>query len=384
MPTVTKTSYGQNLGNSIKGMLFGVVLFLLSFYLFWRWAGVPDLGKIAGKAVEVNAAETSSVEGEQFIALTGQVTTPQMLGDSSYIKPGKYITISRSTEIYAWVKRVESESKENVGGSTTTVKTTYYDKQWVSSPQQDLSAEDPADKRAAEAKWNERIVNPTGKRIQDASDRVSELYIGKWSVKQDMPLPGGESLALSDEVVLEGNDVQENFIYVNDGGGSLSSPKIGDIRISFSVLKNDFEGTAFAKAKGSTLTTYSETQALKDEATFYAIKKGDKEAGVKAYQIEARTKKLLWWFGGLLAMFIGLQLIVAPLSTVLKVLPFLQTLSKGLLGIVTFAVSLGLSLVVTLLFGVMRNPVMIAVVVVAIVGVIILVMMKKKKEPAAA
>ena len=97
-------SYGDNIVESIKGMLVGVVLFVVAFPLLWWNEGRTDLGNVAKKA-QVVAPQPASATGEgKLVAVTGPLATEDQLQDPKYLQPGAYVKLQREVEQYAWVE----------------------------------------------------------------------------------------------------------------------------------------------------------------------------------------------------------------------------------------------------------------------------------------
>lgn len=383
MAEVTHTSWGQNIGKGFQSMLLGIVLFLGSFVVLWFNAGRPNQGKIAETSVEVNANEANSEVNGKFISLSGNLTTEEVLDDPTFIKPGKYITISRSAQMYAWKENVRTESKDEVGGGTTTVKYYSYSQEWTSMPSSSSSF-NQKEVKAWEREHNVSIYNPT-MAIKSDSSTVNNAKIGVWPIDpQSISLPGGEDLELNADTVVEGRDIQGDYIYIKDGGGSLQNPQVGDIRLSYSVLKNDIPVTALGKASGNTITKYTIQQAAKNEVTFYRVFKGSREDAISQLKTEDKIMGIILIAVGFLMMWIGLSSLFQPLVAILKVLPFLANLGKGVIGAITFAVALVLTLVTVLLFAVFRNIIALIVVLALLVVLVVVLMNKKKQQGAAA
>lgn len=382
MAEVTRTTWGQNIGKGFQSMLLGIVLFLGSFVVLWFNAGRPDRGKIADTSIQVDATQPNAEVNGQFIALSGNLTTEDVLGDPGYINAGKYISISRSAEMYAWKENVRTETKDEVGGGTTTIKYYSYSTEWTSMPSSSSSF-NQNEVRAWERQHNVSIYNPT-MTVKSDTQTVNRAKIGVWPIDpQSISLPGGDDLELNEETVVAGQNVQGDYIYLNQGGGSLENPRVGDIRLSFSVLKSDIPVTALGKASGNTITKHTVKQAAKNEVTFYRVFNGTKEDAVSALKGEDKMMGIILIAVGFFMMWIGLSSVFQPLIAILKVLPFLANLGKGVIGAITFAVALVLTLVTVGLFAIFRNIIAL-IIVLALLVVLFVVLMNKKKQQAAA
>lgn len=90
----------------------------------------------------------------------------------------------------------------------------------------------------------------------------------------------------------------------------------------------------------------------------------------------------IWIFRivGFLLMWIGLAMVFAPISVLLDILPIFGTISRGLIGAITFAVALILSIVTILIGIIFHNIFALIVTIVVVIGVMIAYVQMKKKS----
>src|SRR3990167_8092 len=134
--STTTTGYGSRIVNSIKGVVIGLILFVVSFGLLYWNEGRVDLSNIAKTATEISSATVStdsSLTGK-LISTTGVVNSDQIIGDNLFLNPDKFIAAEREVEMYSWIEKSESHSKTNTGGSETTETTYTYSKGWEVNP----------------------------------------------------------------------------------------------------------------------------------------------------------------------------------------------------------------------------------------------------------
>src|SRR3989344_1779816 len=232
---VTTTGYGSRIINSIKGVVIGLILFVVSFGLLYWNEGRVDLSNIAKTATEISSATVStdsSLTGK-LISTTGVVNSDQIIGDNLFLNPDKFIAAEREVEMYSWIEKSESHSKTNTGGSETTETTYTYSKGWEENP-----------KSTSNFKHPEGHANP-----------------------------------------------QKSF----------DSPQVGDLRISYHVLRPGFDGTIFGKLSGSKIDPYFD----QDGNNLYRLFIGTRDQAISTLHTEYTT--LLWilrlvgfllmWFG---------------------------------------------------------------------------------------
>lgn len=373
--TVT-TGYGSRIMNSIKGVVVGFVFFIASFGLLYWNEGRVDMSTIAKTAVAIPSAPVSTDAATQgkLISTTGVVKSDETIGDGLYLKPDAFIAVKRETEMYAWVEKEESKTKKNVGGSETTETTYTYIKEWTESP-----------KPVSEFKYPEGHENPM-KIMETSVTKVTAATIGAYGFDTgSVELPPYEQLALSDQnieldslVSLPNND----YLFMNQGESTSTyqMPSVGDIRISYHVLKSGFTGTIFGTRNGDSIDYYADQEGN----ILYRIFAGTREEGIAT--LHAEYTMILWLLRvlGFVLMWVGLAALFGPISVLMDILPIFGAISRSVIGLVAGAVSLVLTIVTILVSMIAHNIIAVVVALVLAVGGIIafVVYLKKKKASA--
>ena len=364
---ITKKSWGSRLGGSIGGIFFGILLFFASFgVLFWN-EGRVGLSETAKDAVPFDATvlQQNAPKG-QLVAASGALTTEDSIGDGQFLKSGKYLSVRRTVEMYAWVEESNSTTETKLGGSQET-KTTYtYTKKWVESVP-----------NSSNFKVEEGHVNPA-KKYESVANTAPTVKVGVYSVDPNrLSMPGSEALALATGMVNlpgDGEIVSGKYMYV--GGFSMDDPIIGDVRISYSVIPSGNPVTVFGKLDTDKISPF----VNKDGQTLYEARMTGFEESVVAMEKEHARSLWIWRVVGFLMMWIGLGMVLAPLSVLLDVLPFLGSLSRGAVSLATALISLVLSSVTILVSMIFHNVVaLVLAVLIAIVGVVYVFKKKGKK-----
>ena len=177
---VTTKSWGSKITESIKGVVFGIILFLASFVVLWINEGRTDMSRVAMKeTVPVNAAALDVANEGKPVSVTGMLSSYETIGDPEFLNPGKYLSLTRNVEMYAWVEKSESTTEKNVGGSETTTTTYSYVQEWTSSPADSSTFKDPAGH-----------TNPPMP-YQDQTFYVNTAFVGVYPVDvKSLSLPG--------------------------------------------------------------------------------------------------------------------------------------------------------------------------------------------------
>jgi Transmembrane protein 43 len=162
---------------------------------------------------------------------------------------------------------------------------------------------------------------------------------------------------LGEERQLEGN-------YLYSGSGTPASPKIGDIRISYSALASGEQVTAFGVQRGETLTPY----LYRGETRFYRALIGDRATAIATLRSEY---VMLGWalrFGGFLMMWFGMLLCFQPINTFLSIIPAVSQASGCLFGGITAGIALVLTTITVLIAVIAHNVFLLAIVLALLIG----------------
>ena len=147
--------------------------------------------------------------------------------------------------------------------------------------------------------------------------------------------------------------VRASETYLFKGSGSLESPEIGDIRVSFRALAPGAQVTLFGQLKDGTVQAYT-----KDDARLFRAVPGDREEAIRTLAAEHRTVGWLLRIVGFLMMWIGLMLFFGPINALLDVIPFLGSAGRVLIAIAMFPISLVLTLLTVILSIIFHNPIL--------------------------
>ena len=125
----TRTSYGANIGKSLKGILFGLVLLIGSIILLWwnesRSINQADaLNEMSTKIVTLPDSIYHPEHENKPVLVQGEVKPISQVVDPLFGVKSDGLVLRRSVEMYQWKENRHSETKEKLGGGSETV-TTY-------------------------------------------------------------------------------------------------------------------------------------------------------------------------------------------------------------------------------------------------------------------
>jgi len=349
---MAEQSFAKKLISSITGIVFGIALFLGSFAVLFYTEGRTNYSDIAKKAVPV----AEMTEEKDFGYVTGDLSTEELLGDD-FLFEDEYIAIKRKVEVYAWEEDVTTENEVDYYS---------YSLDWVSEPQDSYEFSEPY--------GHENIQ----KGIQDAEKTVMEAKIGSYDVDIDsLRLPGFEPLKLNETNTyvdpLTSEIVSNEYLYIGRSGYGF--PQVGDMRVSYSVLPSGKKVTVFGDLEGNELSAHYGEDEKKLFRAFY----GNVDDAYS--KLESEYKAMGWALRilGFLMMWIGLMMIIRPVTVLLDLIPVLGGVGKFLFSLITFIIALVLSAIISATSMVLHNIIGIVVIIV-VIGVILYFIVSKKKQ----
>lgn len=434
--SVSHRSFGDNLLESIKGFLIGIVLFFAAFPVLWMNEGCVDLSTVAKKAVVV-PADGSGTKGEgELVAVTDKLKATESVGDPEMLAPGPYLKLRRNVEMFAWTEKKQTRTEKQLGGGSKEITTYTYDRAWTSSPRSSDSFEHPEGHSnpelytheqtfsAASAKVGGFTFSPEEAQLPSLEPLTLTAAMVKLAPAHDAepPAPAASSSAKAppgkkvfpvkpaasakpvasakpaasakkpaEPAGDEGDEpatdeppphVGGPFHLVSgvlfQGVGTPENPKLGDVRVTFSAVTDGQLVTLYGTRKGTEVVTY--LHEGKDK--LFRVVPGTHEEAIAALHNEHQT--ILWAFRGIgfFMIWVGLALVFAPLNSVLDIVPFVGGLGRFITGIAMLPIAMVLAGVTILVAIVAHNPILLGVVVVGMIGIAIAVVVMRKNAVA--
>lgn len=345
----TRGHYGafKRGSNAIGTALLGFFVFIASFgVLYWNENQV-DSSSIAKKAVVINAEKEGpdSKYEDKLVMVTGKVVSNGELGDE-FLKPDNYLAIKRKVEMYSWVETKSTKEYEEMDG-TTVKKTTYsYTTEWKEDPQHSSGFKDRYE-------HENPVMTISNKEKKSQAAKIGEFVISP----EDLTYPAYQKLNLLNEnVQLTNNVTLSNNQYLFKGRGTLQSPQVGDMRISYYILKSDFTGTALGLFSNGKIESFYHKSTKGNLARLFV---GTRDAALGKMKDE--YTKRLWLFRGLglFVMWIGIRMFFEPLNASLHIIPVAGSFLSRISALVTSFISLIISIVLTgitiLILSIIKN-----------------------------
>jgi len=376
---VSSQSWFSRIGQSIKSVLVGLVMFVVAFpLLFWNESRAVQttrsLKEGSGAVVSVPADKVDPANEGRLVHVSGPVTAEGTLTDEQYGVSAEALKLVRNVEMYQWTEDKKSEEKKKLGGGTETVTTYDYKKEWSDKAVDSSSFQHP-----------EGHENPGALPVESETLIADPITLGAFTLSSDLveKLGGEVDLPVGQEQIPE---EQSKQIRADNGrfylGENPSSPQIGDARISFQVV-NPGPRSLIAAQVGETFEPY----ATKAGDAILLLEEGTKSAAAMFKTAQDANIMMTWILRavGFFVMFLGLLMVFKPIAVFGDVVPLVGTILGAGLGLFSFLTALFLSLVTIAISWIFVRPLLgigLLVVAVAALAWLISVGIKKKKARA--
>lgn len=366
--------FGKRLVDSIKGILVGFVLFIGAFPLLWWGENRQNLADFVKQGTFVASSAAPSVAPNTLVKTTGKIHSDESAIDSKYlISPAdmKFLKVGRDVEMYAWKEEKKTEKRGD-----KEVTTYDYKKEWTSMPDDSSRFYDPAN----------HANPPIGEKgetfqVRTASIGALPFDAGKADLHGSKELQVTEAmLNVESESILQPSG---GLIYVPYGvtkGMSnirevVKNPEIGDLRLSYTFFPNDVEGSAVGDWDGQKIAPhlYSETH------TYLGAYPGSLQEFQATLESEHRTTSWIIRIAALFMLWLGLNMILGPIVTVVETIPILGGAGKGLISLVTGVIAFVLWTLTILLANLW-----LVLLVVGVIAVAVVIFLKRGKKQAPA
>ena len=388
----TSTSYGQRLAGSAKGMIGGLLMFIIGTCLLWWNEGrTVRTAKAIGDAasnVEIvdDVSKVNASLNGKLIHASAFADTKDTLTDDMFGVRELAIRLDRKVEYYQWVENAQTREREKIGGGKETTTTYTYEKKWVDKPVNSAEFKDPQYQSANKVLSQVEERNETAQHVTFGAYTLPESLVGSISGSEPVEVRMTEEQRftwderlhmLRPKVNTETSLVHTsaNTVYL---GLSPNSPQVGDVRVTFTKVP-PADISLIAQVDGSTFKAYR----AKNGQSFSRLQMGTVSADEMILQ--ARSENNLWaWVLrviGILLVVGGLKGMFGLLPMLFKVLPFLGSIVDAGVGLVSWILGLAWSFIIIAIAWLVFRPIIgISLLVLAIAGIVFLKRRGKKNE----
>lgn len=388
----TSTSYGQRLAGSAKGMIGGLLMFIIGTCLLWWNEGrtVRTAKAIGDAASHVESvADVSRVDASlngKLIHASAFADTKDTLTDDMFGVRELAIRLDRKVEYYQWVENAQTREREKIGGGKETTTTYTYEQKWVDKPVNSAEFKDPQYQSA----------NKVLSEVEEREELAQNVMFGAYTLPESFvaSISGSEpvEVRMTEEQRFTWNErlhmlrpkvnTETSLVHTSANtaylGLSPNSPQIGDVRVTFTkVVPADI--SLIAQVDGSTFKAYK----AKNGQSFSRVQMGTVGVDEMIGQARSENNMLTWVLRlvGVLLIVIGLKGMFGLLPTLFKVLPFLGSIVDAGVGLVSWILGLAWSLIIIAIAWLVFRPIIgISLLVLAIAGIVFLKRRGKKNE----
>ena len=319
----------ERLKDSLKGVIFGVILFIAGIVLlFWNEGNnvknIKTVDEISATYIDIANSPVDAKNEGKLVALNGKMAIADAaLQDSEFGVEVKTAKLVRIVEMYQWEEREETDNNS---------RNYYYDGVWResridSSNFHDANHENPSMPYEYQGFY--------AKDISVGDFKLSNEQIENMEALDALELDSAKSY--KEGYAVKSGD--ENQYLTN--AADLKNPKIGDIRIHYEFA--DYEDVSIlAVQKGDSFVDYVSKVGKTTNKVIPGLCDGE---GVISYIIdENNAMKWALRIVGTLAIIIGITMLFGPISTISSFVPILG----GIVGIGVFLISLLAGLAISL------------------------------------
>ncbi len=337
--------YFSRIGDSIKGVLFGLLLFGVSIVLLFlneRHAVHRERALHEGSKAVVSVgsdAIDASKEGK-LIHFTGSASGGPLY-DPTFGVAQDAIHLKRGVEMYQWKEEEHTEEHNNaVGGGSTRTRTFDYSKVW-------------SDKLIDSSRFEHRTdhENPATMRVQADHWAADPVKVGAFTLPRGLvddidnftPIPVTE--AVRSELTSDLKDdstVADQALYISGNRGSwpdAKSPRVGDVRVTFKAAAPG-PVTVMARQSGRTLAPFDTSNG-----PLFILHTGTETAAQLIHAEQEKNTIITWILRavGFILMWLGLALIAGPIQAMSNLIGFLGDIAGVGIVVVSLLVAVALS-----------------------------------------
>jgi hypothetical protein len=374
--TVQRTvGLGGRLIGAIKGLVVGLILFVAAFPVLVFNEGYAvrtarTLGQGAREVISVAADKVDRANQGKLVHVAGLATTSETVSDPLFQVSANAIRLRRKVEMYQWKETSSTRKTQNTGGSETTTTTYKYAQVWSEQPIDSSHFNKPG--------GHENPPMP----FESASYLANRVTLGAFRLNRGQieDLTGSEpvdasSATLPPEIRNRAHPIESGF-----ETGEPGSPKLGDLRVTFSRVA-PAEASLIAAQAGDTFQPYR----AKAGGTIQLVEMGIQTPQAMFEAAQSRNTLRTWLLRalGLFLMFLGLVLLLRPLATLADIVPIFGSIVRAGTGVLSFLLALCLSLLTIAISWIAVRPLLGIGLLAAALLAAFLAMRPRKPRPAA-
>ena len=366
--------YFERVKSSFFGVIIGIILIPASLCLHaWneyrtvhRSRGLAEAAELV-QTVENTKSIEPSLEGS-LVHMTGLADTNAILEDNKFPITEKAIHLRRDVQMYQWVET--SKRRDD--------RTEYsYREQWSSGREASESFHEPEGHRNPQLKYGEREVS--AKTVTLDAFQINQELVDSIDAWETIELNTAALQETFSDEELKHFQFSPEEIYWSYGEPNPAEPQIGDLKITFRHVPPS-QVSLIAMQRGESFSPFETSNGEKIQRLYV----GDFTAEEVMEKLMTENTVLAWILRlvGLGLCVGGFALIMKPLSTLVSFLPFLESLTGGLIFLVALLLGMSISVFTIGVAWIAVRPVLgISLLVLAGLGCYLIYRVQQKTEP---
>lgn len=374
--TVSVTSHQSwfaRIAKAIVGVLVGLVFCLVAVPLLWWNEGravhrARSLAEGARVVIDVPAERVSPENEGKLVHLTALATADGTVSDPDFGIAAPALRLRRIAETYQWRENSSSETRKKFGGGETTTKTYNYRKTWSSDHIDSGNFHDRSGHENPPAlAWHSRTT--TASLVACGAFALSPELVDKISSSQPRASEPDDERKMAARGF---RPADEGYFYK---GKDPSDPHIGDVRVRFEVVTPQTVSLV-ATQRGNSFESFH----ARAGSDILLLKEGQVSAAEMFRDAQTSNTITTWLIrgGGFLAMFLGLVLVLRPISVFASVVPLFGRMVGAGTALLAALLAAALSLATMALAWVAYRPLLGGGLLLAAVGAVVLIVRSRR------
>lgn len=353
----------NRIGNSFKGVVGGFIFLVLGVILLWWNEGnnvknLKTTAELEDSYVDVKSDKVESKNDGKLVATHGKLINEKELTDETFGVTIKTPIMKRTVEVYQWKETSNTDKDGN---------TTYsYNKDW-------------SERLIDSSEFHETgHDNPTSKLYEDKTYTSDDVKVGAFSLSSEQveKLSTKANFTEFNQETINGLNLKITNNYITNSE-DFENPKIGDVRITF-TFNNSTEVSVLAIQSDDSFVAFTSKAGKKVNRIVDGSHNG--KDMIESIRSEDKFMKWILRFFGFIICMAGFKTILKPISAISSYVPLLGSLVGTAMGLVSFVLSLSLSLFVIAIAWIRFRPIVGISLIAIVVALIIFLIIRSKKK----
>lgn len=341
--TVSTISIFGKIKNALVGTIFGLIVFIGAFILLWWNEGNSvRIAKMDGfvkkNVISINSAPINPAYNNKLVYTTGNAISNETLNDGLISVPSA-VGLFRNVQMYQWQEEARTSTHKNVGGSSTSTTTYSYTQQWLPN-----LVNSSAFKQAGHQ-------NPASFPIEPTKIYAKNVSLGAFTLTSDIIEQIKANNTINNLPANPNYNVMQGYYYL---GQNPSIPQVGDCKIAYTYIPSGTQISVIGGQYNNYLVNY-----MTPEGKFLNVTMGISSIDEIMKNLDTRNILVTMGFRllGIIMIWIGLSLLLAPITILADILPILGNVVNAIKGLILGLISVLLGLITISLAWLAYRPI---------------------------